>query len=276
MDSTPENTGLSPEEYERRKTTEAQMEDYAYTINHAIACTATDWIDPLVGNQYQKLINNLSGNTEHGHSHGGEGNLWRWVVGEFVGDFGAVPVTVMFQRWAPGFMNSLRSVMEPVLGPLFRRGAHTATHKWAKEQGISTESQEAREHERQIYEHEVRHLPQALMWTASSSAINIATQRALGNHGPIWQLATGKALGAAITAGLVVGFRGFAPHTAEKWDNWTSKNIFLPLTEVVGGTIGVKKEDVERLRKKQEEAERGKSWAARVGGGEALTGPTVG
>ena len=38
-------------------------------------------------------------------------------------------------------------------------------------------------------------------------AINLCTQRAIGNKGPFWQLAAGKAVGASISAGLVVGGR---------------------------------------------------------------------
>ena len=280
MESTPEHTDLSAAEYERQKDAEARVEDIAYTINHSIACTVTDWVDPIIGNWTQKYLGKRYGlpgghshgdhdhhhdhhDHSHGHHHGG-GTFWQWAVGEIVGDYGAVPVTIAFQRWAPGFMNSLRFVLEPPLGPLFRNGARTAALSWAARRGIDPNAPEVKAREQDIYEHEVRHLPQALMWTASSVAINLATQRAMGNKGPLWQLATGKALGASITAGLVVGARGLAPESAEKWDHWTSKNVFLPLTERIGHLFGVKKEDVERMHRKKEAIERGEDWKERV------------
>jgi len=257
----------TPQQHEAAKTESERAQDIAYTINHALACTATDFIDPYFGNLTQKYLGRrVSIGCGHDHSHDDapcehdHGHLKHWWIGEVIGDFGAVPVTIAAQRYLPGFMNGLRNIMEPLLGGFFRKGAERSARKWATEQGIDTASQDYKDRVEFIYRHEVDHLPQALMWTVSSIAINLATQRAVGNRGPFWQLAAGKAVGASISAGLVVGGRGAAPGAAEKWDNFTSEHLFLPATKTLGKLFGVKKEDVDRMAETQKEIT-GESWA---------------
>ena len=345
-----ENTSKNTEsakDYEARKTSEQRAEDVAYTINHAFACTLTDFIDPYVGNWTQEYLGKRisigcghdhsdghvhgpdcghkhafpfpgddgghhdhdgpfhihgpgcnhhkpgnftctsvghdhnhdhphdvdplplpiatpphshdhdHGTCDQGHTHShnhppaAKSHLKHWLIGEFVGDFGAVPVTIAFQRLAPDFMDSIRHVMEPVLGGMFRMGARFSARSWAQENNLAADSTAAKDKENAIYEHEVRHLPQALVWTASSIGINLATQRYLGNNAPLSHLAAAKATGATISAALVVAGRAFAPQTARKWDQYTSKHVFLPLTKVVGGAAGISSEDVDRMAVKE-------------------------
>ncbi len=336
---TPATAALSASAFEANKTKEQRAEDIAYTINHALACTVTDFIDPYVGNWTQDYLGKrisigcghdhssdhthgtTCGHTHHAvslptcgpapHKHGPgckhdhplipipeahepalpephphkhephepvatpraehtapahkpapikpAGHLKHWVIGEVVGDFGAVPVTIAFQRFAPGLMDNIRKVVEPVLGPAFRVGAKLSANQWAGQQNLSTSSKECKDKQQEIYEHEVRHLPQALIWTASSIAINLTTQRLLGNHAPLWQLAAGKAAGASISAGLVVSGRAMMPRTARNWDQATSKHIFLPLTKIMSPLAGISTQDVDRMASKQEQ-----SWSDKV------------
>jgi hypothetical protein len=267
---------LSAEEVEKRKTKKQQSVDIAYTINHALACTTTDFIDPYFGNLTQQYLgkrfsigcgHDHSKDGAHGagtcnHEHHGHSHGKHWWVGEVVGDFGAVPVTIGMQRYFPNFMNGLRKIMEPALGGYFRMGAERSTKRWAAKNHVEVNSEEYKQHYQDVYQHEVSHLPQALIWTASSIAINLTTQRLMGNNAPLWHLATGKAVGASISAGLVVGGRGMAPGLAEKWDNFTSDHIFLPATKVVGRVFGVSADDVENMAKK-EATLANKTWAER-------------
>lgn len=282
MEATPETTNLTPAEYERHKDAEARVEDIAYTINHALVCSTVDvlgtplanWTDKHIGFRF-KLPGHDHGPGGHDH-HGHGSNTWSWLVGEVIGDYLAVPATVAVQRWAPGFMDNLRYLMEPVAGPLFRSGARRAAQSWGAKHGYGQDSPEVQQRAKDIYVHEIRHLPQALMWTASSSALNIGMQYAIEKnrwfgthmHGTFWQWLPGKLGGklaaSGVTAGVVVLGRGIAPQSAERWDHWTSKNIFLPLTERIGHLFGVTKEDVERMHAKKEAIEKGQSWTKRV------------
>jgi len=69
-----ENTAkISATEYEAHKTKEERAEDIAYTINHALACTVTDFIDPFVGNLTQKYLGKrISIGCGHDHSKDGK------------------------------------------------------------------------------------------------------------------------------------------------------------------------------------------------------------
>lgn len=249
------------------------IEGLAYTTLHAIGCTVTDFIDPWVGHLTQQWFNqrvsigcghdhSADGHAHHHHHHHdhdhshhhdhshdhkpSQSHLSTWVIAEVTGDFAAVPITVACQRLAPGMMNGLRNVMEPALGPFFHYGARRGAASWAHEHGFAADSPEAKEKERQIYDHEARHLPQAAIWTVSSIAVNLAMHRVLGNTAPLWQLAAGKAMGSSISAGLVVGGRSMFPDTAQRWDDYATRKIFVPAAKKVGGVFGIDPEAVER------------------------------
>lgn len=261
---------LSTAERRKRAREAERAEDVAYTINHAFACTATDFIDPYVGHLTQKFLGKevSIGCHEHegAHDHGPKrdgSKLSHWWIGEVVGDFGAVPITIGIQRTMPGLFDGIGRLMEPVLGPLFRKGAHRSAQKWAKQQGMDPASQECKNREEEIYRHEARHLPQALLWTVSSIALNLTTQRMIGNPAPFWHLAAGKAAGAGISAGLVVGGRAFAPETARKWDQLTSKHLFIPATKAVTGMLGIDDKVVDKIAAEQE-ADAQVQWADKI------------
>ncbi len=251
-----------------------------------MACTATDFIDPYVGNWTQKFLgkrvpigcghdHSKDGGHDHHHDHGPgpkkkpctnpahkhthdhapkvkpalQSNLKYWWMGEVIGDFGAVPVTIAAQRMFPGAMKRLQHVMEPLLGGFFRRGAERSATSWALENKVRLDSPDFQQRANVIYKHEMEHLPQALMWTLSSIALNLTSQRLLGNCAPFWQLAAGKATGASISAALVVGGRGLMPGAAEKWDQFTGEKVFLPATRALSGVLGVRGEDVDAAAK---------------------------
>jgi hypothetical protein len=272
-----------------KKNAEERAEDVAYTINHALACTATDFIDPYVGNVTQKFLgrrisigcghdhshdhaSHADGHPckhDHHHHHGHEhshaaprSHLKHWWIGEVVGDFGAVPITVAAQYMFPDAMRAVGSGMEMMLGGFFRMGAARATRAWAREHGVDSESQAYLNHFNATYRYEIDHLPQALLWTGSSIALNLGTQKLMGNAAPLWHLAAGKATGASISAALVVATRGMMPDTAHAWDRFTSRNIFLPATKGIGSLIGIRKETVDRMAEKHEALKTG--WADRM------------
>src|SRR5690606_33673670 len=110
---------------------------------------------------------------------------------------------------------------------------------------------------------EVDHLPQALLWTASSIGLNLASQRLMGNRAPLMHMVAGKTVGASISAGLVVAARGFMPGTARRWDQFTTRNIFLPATKAVGKVFGIEKETVDRMAEKRGLTQK-ESWREEV------------
>lgn len=293
MNDYPTNAPANAKQQEAQKTDAERARDISYTINHAIACTATDVLSPFIGNYTQRYLGKRI-ELGCGHDHSTpcahlppkqtqtamrklstkgfekpifrklqaeempykrlrppvaaqvpQNNLKHWWIGEVVGDFGAVPVTIAVQRFFPSVMNAIRSIAEPVAAPLFNIGAKRSTRIWAEENNIARDAPEYKAHEKEVLNREMSHLPQAFMWTATSAAINIAAQRISGNRGELSHLIAGKLAGSSTSVALVLGFRSFAPHHAYRFDRFTSEHIFEPITQAVTGTSSSWQDKVE-------------------------------
>jgi len=216
----------SPEIKEALKTEKEKAADVAYTLNHTIICTATDFIDPFVGNFVQKHLGNAS-QLE---------NCWK---AEVIGDFGAIPLTVGMQRLFPSVMEGAKKILEPVFSETFRKSAEKEGKIWAVRHGYSIDSQKYKDRVDRIYNYELNHLPQALMWTVSSIALNISSQKWLGNIAPISHIFAGKIGGAALTSAIAIGGRSLFPYKAEKWDKFVSEKLLLPVEEKTEEILGL-------------------------------------
>ena len=220
-----ETIAPSPAQIEREKTRERRGEDVAYTINHSIVCTLTDFIDPYIGNHIQKHLGNDS-------------QLKDSVIAEVAGDIGAVPVTIAVQRLFPGVMDGLSRMAEPLVGGLFHASTMRAAKAWSRAHHKHEESEECTLRAEKIYRYEMRHLPQAMVWTVSSIGINVTAQCLLGNRAPLVHILAGKVGGATLTAFLTTGGRGLFPHQAERWDRWVSEHVLVPTSVFIGTLTG--------------------------------------
>lgn len=204
-------TTETPKEMERRKTEEQRAEDIAYTINHSLYCTLTDFLNPPINAATDGWLRWLIPGCGHDHSkdgghhhhdhheHGPQckhhhhapqpASRWervkqaskqafsqerfiQYAKGEFIGDFGAMPLTIGVQRIFPNFMNGVRKLTEPVMRPIFNYGIERSSKSWAKERHIALDSPEYKEHAQAVYEHEMNHFPQAVVWTGFSLGLN--------------------------------------------------------------------------------------------------------
>jgi hypothetical protein len=251
-----------------KRTSVQRAEDVVYTINHAIACTLSDVTSPFIGNWTQRYLGRRF-DPGCGHDHHDHGYLGHYWIGEVAGDFAAVPLTLGLQRYAPGVMSGLRSLMEPALGPLFKRGAKRAAQRWALENSVAPGSKEEKEKQEQIYHYEIEHLPQAAVWTATSTVLNVATQKLTGNKGPLWQVFAGKLAGTAFSAAVVVGARTLAPGAAQRWESAAARKAILPATRTVSNLLGVDADTALRIAQEQEEAD-GRSWDRRMADKQSL------
>lgn len=196
----------------------------------------------------------------------------QYAKGEFVGDFGAVPITIGMQRLFPGVMDGLRTLAEPVVGGMFRAGVARDSKRWAAKQGVEVGSEDYKKHVAEVYEHEMKHFPQAIVWTGASLGLNVGYQmHADKTEMPFMKKAALKTTsvlsGVLVTAGMVVAARAFAPHRVRDFDRWTSGNFILPGTKVVGKIFGVDEQAVDRMMEKQERLD---GWAGRVSPGQQV------
>ena len=259
------------------KVTESKkfLENTVYTLNHALVCLSMDlFVAPWVGNftqrYFDKRINIWHAHDhddhEHDHHHGDHhhhdgdhhhdhhhGNFWHWLIGEGAGDLGAVPLTVAMDYAAPGLMRGIQTVSEPVLGPAFRWSSERHANKWAYEHGFESQSPEAKARAKELYDFEVEHLPQAFMWTASSSVMNLAVQRLAGNTGYWRSMIAGKLNASLWPLITTLSIRSLAPNTAQRIDSFNTNYIAEPVTKRLSKLVGVDYESVQEALDEEHE-----------------------
>jgi hypothetical protein len=265
---------LTFRERERQKTENQRAEDVAYTINHALSCGTTDVVlQPLIAATFGVNVGCDAGHHDHAHSHAKPKltlksfahEAGHYFKGEIIGDFVAVPLTIAVQRLFPNFMHGLRTIFEPLLGWAFRGGANRTARHWGAEHGLAADDAQVKAHADAIYEHEVSHLPQAVVWNMFAYPIGAVAQK-MGGHGRSYpEIFKSKLVGAVVSNGLLIGGRMIAPGAAQKWDAMTSDTIFLPASKTLGKVFGVDEEAIERAAKKNK-APHPAAWTKRVEG----------
>lgn len=248
---------------EQNKTSEQRAADIAYTINHAVSCATTDLlIVPTIaaafginGEQKQPITLKLF---THEAAH--------YLKGEIIGDVSAVPLTIMVQRFFPAFMDMVGRIIDPVAKPLFHYGARNAAERWGKKHGFETTDTEIVDRAEQIYQHEIKHLPQAVVWNMFSFPLGVLGQKLCGHTGSYGEVAKYKLLGTVISNVLLIGGRALFPDKAEKFDRLDGKYVIRPVTRAISGLVGIDRSVVDKMDAKAEEEERRDkgSWRKRV------------
>ncbi len=276
----------SAREREQAKDTQQRAEDVAYTINHALSCGTTDvLLQPIVAAVFDKNIgcadpshadhhhdhdHHGHGHEHHGHGHDhGHGHkapprakpkltlkafahtAGHYLKGEVIGDVAAVPLTIGVQRFFPEFMHGIRKLTEPLFGWAFRAGANRTARHWGQEQGLTTTAPEVKAHAEEIYQHEISHLPQAVMWNMFAYPIGAVMQKQLGHGSSYPQIFKSKLVGALVSNSILIGGRMIAPGAAQKWDQTMGENVLIPVSKKVGRVFGVDDETMERAARKQ-------------------------
>lgn len=224
-----------------------------------------EYVPGIGGGVRPPIGKRIWGEIKHAFGHFSWRGARNWFVGEAIGDVGAMVVTIPVQRVLPGVMDSMRSVLEPVAGGFFRRGAKSAANRWADKHGMARDSQEVVDRARELYEYEMRHLPQMAVWTLSSIGLHYGVMRFLERDITVGQFARQKAATSAITAGLVFGARAMSPDRAHKWDQTMGGKVVVPITKKIGRVFGVEERDVDDFHRRQAEQEnKPSSWTNKV------------
>ena len=281
----------SARELEKAKTSQRRAEDVAYTINHALSCGTTDvFLQPLIAaatglnvgcsdpSHREHHGHEHHGHEHHGHEHHGHDHspkkrklTWKtfaheaghYLKGEIFGDVVAVPLTIGVQRLFPNFMNGLRNLLEPLVGWAFRGGANRTARNWAQNQGLAADAPEVKSYAEEVYQHEMSHLPQAVVWNMFAYPIGAVVQKNTGHNRSYSEIFKSKAIGAIVSNGLLIGGRMIEPGAAQKWDAAMGERVLLPVGKKVGKLFGVDEKTMEHAanRGKRHEAA---TWALRV------------
>lgn len=247
---------------EQAKSGQDRAEDIAYTINHALSCGTTDVVlQPIISAAFG--VNVGCNHPEHHHpkqkltlktfAH----EAGHYFKGEIIGDMAAVPMTIAVQRTLPNMMNGIRKLCEPVFGWAFRAGATRNAQRWGKDQGLTADAPEVKAHAEASYQHEVSHLPQAVVWNMFAYPIGAVAQK-MGGHGRSYgEIFKSKLVGGVVSNSLLIGGRMLAPDAAQKWDRVMGENVFSPVSKTVASILGVD------TTQKQKSAE-ASTWAERL------------
>ena len=243
--------------------------DFAYTLNHALVCTVTDpMTDVPIGMMTQKWLGNKG---EHSAKH--------WILGELMGDFGAVPIVVALRHSAPKFVEGIGKIIEPIARPFLKRATTRAAKREAEANGMPGDAAAIQQRADELYQREADHLPEAVLWTAISPMLNIATQKLAGNQTPIPHLALGKAIGSTVTSSLTVGMRNLSPRKAQAWDDMLSNKVIGPVSSAVAHLFRLDKEKVQAGVTTRQQEEKSGGWASREDARRAVsvqqTGPAI-
>lgn len=245
--------GEKEKQAEKSKTDKERAGDIAYTINHAISCGTTDVVlQPVIAAAFGINV----GCNDPSHRKPGQKFSLRsfaheaghYLKGEIIGDFVAVPLTIGVQRLFPNFMHGVRKIVEPLTGWAFRLGAEHSAKRWGVQQGLSEDSPEVKARADAVYEHEVKHLPQAVTWNLFAYPIGAFGQKAMGHGSGYKEIFKSKLVGAAVSNGILIGSRMLAPGAAQRWDRFAGDNFIMPVSKKVGKLFGVDEKTMEQAR----------------------------
>lgn len=257
---------------------------FIYMWNHTLACTYYDIPGPLIAAAFSTGLDKARGKTPdgpwwkkadshhdhgHGHAHNSHslsasfwGSTTHWIKGEMAGDFGAIVPALVIQHYAPEVLGALRKLLEPLLGPVFRRSANRAATQQATAFGLTADAEVIRVRADALYEHEMAHLPLAFVWTPLSAAINIGVQKCILRSPHSWgNLITSKAATSCLSTGTVFAVRSLAPTQVQKFEASMNEKMITPAVQTVGNMLGM---DKEKIRQALDNNETAKEWAERI------------
>ena len=267
---------ISAVQREKQKTAVERGEDGIYVVNHAAACTTLDILNTPIELLTQHYLNQKISVShcqacalgQHDtdifsadHTDGLGLKAARWVGAEIAGDWlGAIP-TLWVQRHAPGVMEGISKALTYATGDYFYAGAEKDAQHWGRKQGFSVASDEVKGRTKELYQHEMKHISQAFVWTGFSTAIALGTLKLLGDDTALHVNALSKLAGVSTSFFGVLGSRAAFPEKARSWDRWASEHIATPITKIVTNGLGFEGKVVDNALQKQSDFKDGVHWA---------------
>ncbi len=204
--------------------------EISFGIQQTLACWATDFIDPVVGSWYQKKFGNPDHKVTVGHT----------VGGEVAGDSAALFIYLAVKRFLTAPIDALTVGVKKTLNPFYTRLGHKSLKHWAEANQL--EKNDPRyQHKLDMYkEFQAENLVDSSIIAASSTAVNVATQRVLGNKQRLDIILAGKLIGAFATMATMLGVRAAAPTAMLTLDEELSDRYFSKVARRMGSWLGVK------------------------------------
>jgi hypothetical protein len=233
--STSEPLSEPPEDDRHLASLQKRGENVAFAVESVLTCFATDFIDPVIGQLFQRQH-------AYAHGHAEHGTMWQNVVGEVGGDIFSAVALIGAEEFCPKQMREAGRLMGDTLDPAYRLMAQTALK-------LDFNKEEDRERYAQWREYQQDNLARSAVMGVAGIAGNVGLQKMpwINNPSPASVIFKGKLLGVGITTGLVIGSRLAFPKATKKVDAWLATHAFAPVLEKTDKWVGRVNEDEAQL-----------------------------
>ncbi|MFO0388569.1 MAG: hypothetical protein ACK502_02460 [Alphaproteobacteria bacterium] len=203
--------------------------EISFGIQQTIACWATDFIDPAVGQWFQN---------KHGHKHHHVSAKHTWG-GEIAGDSAAFFIYMGVKRLFTKPMDMFTAGVKHALNPVYEKLGRKSLEQWRKAQHLEVDDPAYQKKLEAYKEFQAENWVDSGIIATSSTAMNVLVQRKLGNHQPIHIILGGKLIGAGATIASMLGMRTAVPDATKKLDEELSERYFSKIARGVGKIFGV-------------------------------------
>jgi hypothetical protein len=205
--------------------------EIAFGIEQTIACWATDFIDPAVGQWFQN---------KHGHKdhHVSAKHTWG---GEIAGDSAAFFVYMAVKRLLTKPVDMFTAGVKRALNPVYDKLGRKSLEQWRQAQHLEFDDALYQRKLESYKEFQAENWVDSGIIAVSSTALNVAVQKQLGNHQPVHIILGGKLIGATATIATMLGLRTAVPDAI---DDELSDRYFSKVARATGRAFGIKPEDV--------------------------------
>jgi hypothetical protein len=232
-------------------------EDIAFGLQQTVACWATDFIDPVVGEKIQHRMGDAAKMPT--------GSTW---IGEFVGDTAAFFAFLGVQKFAPGITRGLHKISRKLFDGFLEKSAKGHLKHWAEEHDVAIGSPEYKKKMEEWKEFQADNMAKSSIISAASTGLNIGTQRAIGNKNKIWVIAVAKITGALITVAGMLGLRFALPQTTRSLDEELSQRYFSPIIrktqELFGAEVSEIPQEHTQQHRERDAAHKAGSYVERI------------
>lgn len=219
-----------PQKTKRTDTREKFGEDISFGIQQTLACWATDFIDPYVGKLIQDKFKDDSHSSTMAHTWGGE----------IIGDTAAFFTFLAVQKYLPQPVEWLKSAAAKLGNGFYDWAGKRSLSGWAREQHIDPNSDAYKKKLEEWKDFQADNFAKSSVISVSSIALNVATQKAMGNTHKLSVITMSKVIGAAITMASMLGLRVLIPKTTKELDEELSKKYFTPVIRATQRAFGAK------------------------------------
>ena len=227
----PTDAATADKQDKHRFNRDAFGKDISYGVQQTLACFATDFIDPFVGDKIQQAMEPGKGSALK-HAWGGE----------IAGDTAALFAFLGVQRFAPQITQKISKATRPLLEKAYERSGKSHLKHLHIDPSDPSYQQKLNEWK----DVQSDNMGKTSVIAASSVAFNVGTQKLMGNDRKVFTILVAKIAGAVITMAAMMGLRAGLPRTTTTMDDELNDRVFSPVIRKTQKLFGATVDDKPR------------------------------